>query len=136
MLVQQLVPNEPKWLPPARPPASFQARAASGPWGRETGREEGSEGAGFKWSSLAHGSHERSLHAEEKHTYTRRSAHTDSRKECRYRRTSMSTVLVQIDAIFICCRILSFYWAATRLYNATKTYPALFHTPFSCDHLL
>lgn len=85
------------------PPASFQARAASGPWGRETGREEGSEGAGFKWSSLAHGSHERSLHAEEKHIDTRRSAraHTHSRSECRYRRTSVGTVLVQIDAIFI-----------------------------------
>lgn len=82
----------------ARPPASFQARAASGPWGRETGREEGSEGAGFKWSSLAHGSHERSPHAEEKHIYAR--AHTDSRVECRYRRTSASTVLVQIFFLF------------------------------------
>lgn len=80
MLVQQLVPNEPKWLLLPPPRHSFQARAGNGPRGRETGREEGSEGAGFKWSSLAHGSHERSLRAEEKHTrtYPCRHARTDS----------------------------------------------------------
>lgn len=42
VLVQQLVTNEPKWPPPCH---SFQARAGNdGPWGRKTGREEGSEG--------------------------------------------------------------------------------------------
>ena len=41
MLVQQLVPNEAKWPLPRR---SFQAKAGNGPRGRETGREEGSEG--------------------------------------------------------------------------------------------
>lgn len=71
MLVWQLVPNEPKWLLPHH---SFQARAGIGPGGRETGREKGSEGDGFKWSSLAHGSHERPLHTEKKHTHTQTQA--------------------------------------------------------------
>ena len=60
---------------------SFQARAGNGPRGRESGREEGSEGAGFKWSSLAHGSHERgpctlrrNTHT---HTHTGMHANTD-----------------------------------------------------------
>lgn len=82
MLVQQLVPNEPKWLLPP-PRHGFQARAGNGPRGRETGREEGSEGAGFKWSSLAHGSHERSLHTEEKHTRARTHAYMQAQTQAR-----------------------------------------------------
>lgn len=108
MLVQQLVPNEPKWPPPA----SFQARAACGPWGRETGREEGSEGVGFKWSSLAHGSHERSLHAEEKHTYTRNG--------CRYRQNlleySSGQFYLEGSRLKNC-----FYLSAVRLFHIRKT---------------
>lgn len=75
MLVQQLVPNEPKWLLPHH---SFQARAGISPGGRETGREKGSEGDGFKWSSLAHGSHERPLHTEKKHTHSDSGMHANT----------------------------------------------------------
>lgn len=73
MLVQQLVSNEPKW---PLPKWSFQGRAGNGPWGRETGREGRIGGAGFKWSSLARGSRERSLHTKEKHTLSVSHTHT------------------------------------------------------------
>lgn len=70
MLALQLVPNEPRWLLLRY---SFQARVGNGPRGRETGRgkkKKDEKGAGFKWSSLAHGSHERSLPTEETWTHT------------------------------------------------------------------
>lgn len=40
------------------------------PGAEKLGERKDQKGVGFKWSSLAHGSHERSLHTEEKHTHS------------------------------------------------------------------